>query len=501
MKKILSFVLAAIMTVGTMSFASVAVEEETPNQMLKFTDICEEDKGEGGDLGMMNYMGTGTSRNGFTIAMDFVYGGSGICNHLVDKTLKHQSKFAILLGETEKTYKYVGYSATDDVFFLGTCLNPPMYGEGSKGIQYLATSDTGLVTPGETYKVVYEFVGEYICNIYLDGVKILSFDLYEDLNPPMYFPGGNFMIFPTHMTCFMDNLAVYPVGVYNAETGEGADSAASFTTFDGDAQVVEEETKDAEGNVVIGEDGNPVMKKVLSTNDWQIINYPAYSLVNPENDVYAQPQYVAGEEDVNVIFQGGLDRRFEDRRDEFFAAGQDFNVKLTIKNNKGLDFLNDPLITVKSVKAADGLTAELGATDENGVTKLTITGDKYTGEDLAVITYAMSESAAQGNWFNYGARYTAEISGAEGMDSCIVTNGSSELFNCLTGDLNRDFAFDIQDVIIILQYAAQWKDLPYYKKAGDVNADGRTNVMDCTYYLKWIAKWKYEVTINGVTYY
>ena len=479
-----------MMIAGMLTFGA---STESPDMALKFNDILV--KGGGGDVGMANYIGAGITNQGFTIVMDFVYGRSGICYHPVDATMKHTSKLAIFMGTSEGTGKYVGYSATKDAFFVGTCVNSPVYGEGADGINYLTLSETGLIKPGVEYTVAYEFINDTGINIYVDGDLAVSFDLYEDLDYPTYFPNnGSFMMYPTHMTCFIDDFAVYGPGAYDAATGEASAAPLGSNNFDTDAKTVEiTETDDK---------GNTTTKYMVNANGWQIVQ-DAYSLVDPTYDVYAQPQYGAAEDQANIIFQSGLDKK-ANGVDEIFASGKDFNIDLTIKNNKGidsvtLDLVSDAAITVKSVTAADGLTATLGETDANGVTKLTVTGSNYTGEALATVTYTLAESAVQDLSYGYGAlTATAAVTGA--TTDVVLTNGMSTVYNYTIGDMNDDGNFNLTDVTTILKLVAKW-DLPgVFKEAGDVNGDGRTNGMDSSYYLRWIAKWP-GYTINGVTYY
>lgn len=490
MKKILSLVLAVMMIAGMLTFGATA---ETVDQSLKFNDILT--AGGGGDVGMAIYSDPGINSSGYTFVMDFVYGRSGICYHPVDATKKHTSKFILYLGDSEGTGKYVGFSATEDAFFVGLCTSAPAYGEGADGIEYLALSEKGLVKPGVEYKVAYEFVNDTGINIYLDGALVVSFDLYDDMDYPTYFPHSYIMMYPTHITCFIDDVALYAPGVYDATTDEATAAPNSGNNFDTDAEVKEVTETDDAGNVVS-------TKYIVDAKNWQIIN-DAYSLVDPTYDIYAQPQYGADEGQANIIFRSGLDKK-ANGPDEIFSSGKDFNIDLTIKNNKGidsvvLDLVSDAAITVKSVQAAEGLTATLGETDANGVTKLTVNGSNYTGEALATITYTLAESAVQDLTYSYGAMTdTMVVTGA--TSDVVLTNGASTVYNYTVGDMNEDGNFNLADVTTILKYVAKW-DLPgVFKEAGDVNADGRTNGMDSSYYLRWLAKWP-GYTINNVTYY
>lgn len=491
MKKILSCVLAVVMLAGMLTFGA---STEAPDMSLKFNDILL--KGGGGDVGMANYSDANINANGFTVVMDFVYGRSGICYHPIDATLKHSSKFAMFMGQSEGTCKYVGYSATEEAFFVGVCANSPVYGEGADGIEYLALSEKGLVKPGVEYRVAYEFVADTGINIYVDGNLVVSFDLYEDLDYPTYFAyPGYIMMYPTHITCFLDNVALYTPGTYDPTTDEATAAPSTSNNFDTDAQVKEVVETDEAGNVVS-------TKYLVEAQNFQIVN-DAYSLVDPEYDVYAQPQYGAAEDQANIIFQSGLNKK-ANGADEIFATGKDFTIDLTMKNNKGidsvtLDLVSDAAITVKEVKAADGLTAALGETDANGVTKLTITGQNYTGEALATITYALDDTVVQDLTYSYGALTdTVAVTGA--TTDVVLTNGASTVYNYTIGDMNDDGNFNLADVTTILKLVAKW-DLPgVFKEAGDVNGDGRTNGMDSSYFMRWIAKWP-GYTINGVTYY
>lgn len=487
MKKILSLVLAMLMLVGTFTIGAVAADG---NVALKFDDTVKSEGG--GKDGMANYrfedlMGSA----GFTVAMDFILGREGgPCYHPTDLTLKHTSKFAVCLGDSEGTNKYVGYSATYDFFFVGTCANGPMYGEGADGIDYLATSETGLVQPGVTYKVVYEFIGDTGINIYVDGAQVLSFDLYDDLDYPTYFPYRYFMMFPTHITCFIDNVAVYAPGVYDPATGEGAEDHKYLSDFE-DAEIKTTETKDEEGNVT-------ATTNSVHAENWQISS-DAYTLADPAEDVYGQPQYIPEEGQANIIFQSWLDKK-ANGADEVFGSGQDFVIDVTMANNPGinsveLDLVNDQFITVKEVVPADGLEAKLDGS------KLTITGSNYTGEALATITYTLGTEAVQGFFYRYGAKTeTVKVTGANGDVDAVLTNGISKVYNYTKDDLNDDGKYNTSDVALILKIVAKW-DLPgVFREAGDVNDDGRTNNLDAAYYLRWIAGWS-GTEIGGVAHY
>ena len=486
MKKILSLVLAALMLVGTFTIGVIA---DDGNTALKFDDTVLAESG--GSAGMSNFVIDdllGLLNDGYTVSMDFILGREGgSCYHPADSTLKHSSKFAILLGESEGNYKYVGYSATMDVFFLAISPNFPVYGEGVDGLDYLATSEKGLIKPGVTYKLDFEFIADTGINIYVDGVEVLSFDLYEDLDYSTYFAHQYFMLYPTHITTFIDNVAAYAPGVYNPATGEGADSYKYFTDFE-NATMTE---------TVVDETTGATATRVTA-DDWGSFS-EAYSLVDPTTDIYGQPQPGVEEGRVNVIFQSGLDKK-ANGVEEVFSSGSDFKIALTIANNTGLDSLeldlmNDQYITVKEVVAADGLTAKLDGS------KLTITGNGYKGEALATITYSLDAATKQDNYYCYGANVsTVKATGSDGVANIAVTNGISKVYNYTKDDLNDDGTYNLLDVVLILKIIAKW-DLPgVFREAGDVNDDGRINSMDASYYLRWIAGWQgYE--IGGVTIY
>ncbi len=491
MKKILSCVLAAAMLVGMLTVGAVA---DDANTVLKFNDIPMSEGG--GNAGMANYLGSGIdSYNGYTVVMDFTYGRSGPCYHPTDAKMKHTSKFALNLGLSEGTYKYVGYSVDKDAFFLATCVNAPSYGETVDGMDYLALSETGLVQPGVSYKVAYEFVLDTGINIYVDGTQVLSFDLYN-LDYPTYFAHSGLMMYPTHITCSVDNFELYATGTYDATTFESTAAPVYSNDFE-DAKMVTKEEKDEDGNVTS-------TYQIVSAEGWQL-NSEAYSLADPEYDIYSQPNYAPAEGQPVIVFQSGLDKKAEGRADEIFASGRDFNIALSIKNNAGLnslklDLVQDPYITVKSVAAAEGLSATLGETDANGVTALTVTGSDYKGEALATITYTLSAEATQNHLYRYGALVdTMVLEGAN--NDAVIASGISKVYNYTVGDLNDDGSFNLADVALILKIAAKW-DLPgVFKEAGEVNGDGRTNGMDAAYYLKWLAKWTKDYTINGITWY
>ncbi len=488
MKKILSLVLAALMLVGTFTIGATAVDSNT---VLKFDDTVMSEGG--GNVGMGTYdIPDVLGNNGFTVSMDFIFGREGgPCYHPTDLTKKHSSKFAITLGESEGTYKYVGYSATEDCFFLATCAFGPFGGEGADGLTYLAKSETGLVQPGISYNVAYEFTMDTGIAIYLDGVEILSFDLYEDLDYPTYFAYSYFMMYPTHITCFVDNLAAYAHGVYDPATGEGIDSYSYFNDFE-DAEMKTTDIVDETTGEVTG------TKTAVYTDNLSLAS-ESYTLADPAEDVYCQPQYIPAEGQANVKFQSWLDKK-ANGAEEIFGSGQDFVIDVTMANNPGfnsieMDLVNDAYITVKDVVAADGLTVKLDGA------KLTITGDNYTGEALATITYNLATEAVQEYFYRYGAKTdTFKVVGADGEIDAVLTNGISKVYNYTPDDLNDDGKNNISDVVLILKIVAKWELPGVFKEAGDVNDDGRTNSMDAAYYLRWIAGWK-GYTIGGVTRY
>lgn len=493
MKKLLSLVLAMLMIVGTFAIGAVAADGNTA---VKFDDAVFD---EGGNVGMGTFAinsllpSSGQLTDGYTVALDFIYGRSATCFHPTDATLKHSSKFAVLLGQSEGTYKYVGYSATYDYFFVATSPNFPTSGEGVDGFDYLATSETGLIKPGVTYRLAFEFVLDTGVNLYVDGVQVLSFDLYEDLDYPTYFAHSYFMMYPTHMTCYVDNAAAYAPGVYDPATGEGEDDYTYFSDFE-DAEMGTSDVTDENGNVT-------GTVSVLNAENWQFAN-DSYSLVDPKTEIYGQPQYAAEEGKANIIFQSWLDKK-ENGADEIFRSGVDFKINVTMANNPGInsiemDLLNDPCVTVKEVAAADGLTATLDGS------KLTITGSNYTGEALATITYHMdydSTEKKQGTQYGYGADVaTLKVAGADGDIDAVLTNGVSVLYNYTEHDVNDDGKYNLADVMTLLKIIAKWDMTGVFKQAGDVNGDGRINTMDASYYLRWIAGWP-GYTIGGVTRY
>jgi len=460
------------MLVGMLTFGVSAVK--TGNTALKFDDTG---KTEGGGTNGMSALEIKELLNpgGFTVSMDFIMGRpGGPCFHPTDLTLKHTSKFVVALGYSENSEKYVGYSATHDFFFLGVCANSPMYGEGSDGIEYLATSETGLVKPGVSYKLDFEFIGDTGINLYLDGEMVLSFDLYDDLDYPTYFAYQYFMFFPTHITCMVDNVAAYAPGAYDPTTGESTADPVLFSDFEDDEmQEITDETGTAVKPVVEG---------------WQFV-HDSYTLVDTDNDIYSQPNYDVDEDEAKIVFEDDVDS----------STGRDFTVDLTIENNAGLntlelDLLQDEYITPKSVEAADGLTATLEGT------KLTITGDNYTGETLATITYTMDpdvKKVKQDYFYRYGAKAsTASLNG----ESVVVNSGMTQVWNFNLGDINGDGKYNLTDVSLVLKFVAKWDMPQYFRDACDVNGDGRVNGMDASYYLKWVAKWPGYV-INGIQYY
>ncbi len=503
MKKILSAILAAVMLVGML--AVYAVAEGTVNHMLKFNDIP---KGADAGKGIKNLADISklalNDGDVLSFSMDFIYGRSGPCFHPAEKDLKHTSKFLVALGKTEGTNKFVGYSADRGTFFLATSPNDcySSQGEGADGMSYLAESEKGLVKPGVTYNLEFVFtrndMGDITgCVINVDGVTVLDFDLYDDLDYTTYLELNSLFIYPTHITCFLDNVVI----VKDGET--------ILTTDFEDASIKDVYEEDENGQPVLGEDGQPkpTGEKALSVAGWGF-GSDVYSVEDCSNDVYAQPQYDVAEGQMNIVFKSGLNKR-QNGIDDMFASEMDFKIPVTVENNKGfdkieLDLVADPFITVKGVEAADGLEATLSATDEAGVTKLTITGSGYTGSDLVTVVYSMAKDATQDHNYRYGALSdTVTVTGTDA--EIIVTNGESKLYNYTIGDIDDDGKFNVNDVVYVLKFIAKWDKngkLPgMFKMACDVNGDGRVNNMDVSYYLRWIAKWPNDYTINGITYY
>ena len=499
MKKLISGILSAAMIAGMALVGAGAADEA--NKVLKFDDTVlaeggasngymafDIDKEDGGKL---------YSEGGMTLEFDFVMGHSAPCIHPYDATLHHTSKLNITVGNNaDGEYKYFGYNAEGGYFYLANTRAGFNSTEGSsdwadvditsaKGDYqgYLVKSEAGLVVPGETYRVAFEFKGETGFAAYLNGQKIIDFDLYDDMENPLVFDYKMLLFYARHICFYMDNVAVYKEGVYDPATGEGRDQYYSFTDFES-AQIVEE-------------DGVAIKIKNLEGADAidSILDMNAFAIVDPGFEFYCQRLNDAEDGVPALSFQRGISSK----------SGRTFDAALSVSANPGfrtieLYLLQDPLITVEKVEAAAGLTAAYDS--EEG--KLTITTPiDYTADgEIATITYKMAgykqvtnadpTLSVQDFTYGFGAdvkNYKFVGSGDE-EKTVTICNSSTKVFNYNVGDLNGDGNYNIDDAILILKIMANW-DLPdVFKEAGDINGDGRTNSMDVIYYLKAIAGWK-----------
>lgn len=503
MKKLISGILSATMIVG-MALTGTGAADENHNA-LKFDDTV---LSEGG--GTNGYMTLATeddvngylySEGGMTLEFDFIYGHSAPCIHPYDATQHHTSKLNITVGADGDGYKYFGYNAEEDFFYLANTSMNPNGTEGTSdwadvdvnsvkgdGQGYLVKSATGLLTPGKTHRLTFEFTGESHFTAYIDGNEMIDFDLYDDMQIPMFFNYSTVLFYARHICCYLDNIALYKEGVYDPATGEGKDDYFSFTDFS-EAKVVYRDEVDEET-------GETVTVKVFENTGavGSILDRRAFEIVDPATEIYGQILNTAAEDEPALTFEDGI----------ISKSGRTFDADLTITANPGFDkielyLLQDPLLTVESVAGASGLKAEYDP-DEG---KLTITNEMdYTADGvIATITYKVATYKAVSSDdvnctvqdFSYGFGADVDdytVSGSKGASEIAICNASTKIFNYSVGDLNGDGKYNVNDVIIILKIQAKY-DLPdVFKEAGDVNGDGRTNNLDVSYYLKAIAGWK-----------
>ncbi len=503
MKKLISGILSAAMVAGMALVGAGAADEN--NKALKFDDTV---LSEGGAANGYMSLDTGDKDNslfsegGMTLEFDFTMGHTAPCIHPFDATLYHTPKLNITIGSNgDGEFKYFGYNAEGGYFYLANSKMSPNVTEGSSdwkdvdinsargdGLGYLVKSAAGLVIPGETYKVAFELKGESEFTAYLNGEKIIDFDMYDDMISPMFFDYTMVLFYARHICCYIDNLALYKEGVYNPATGEGRDQSFGFCDFDNTYFENEEQTK---------KDGTTETVTVVKNADIinQIMDPRAFAFVDPALEIYGQK--------LNTAEEGVAALSFE--KEIVSKSGRTFEADLAVSSNPGfrnieLYLLQDPLITVESVTGANGLTASYD--DEEG--KLTITTPiDYTADGvIATITYKMAgykkvssdETNLSVQDFSYG--FGADVNdykfvGSDGANKDIaICNSSTKVFNYAVGDLNGDGRYDINDAITILKIVAKW-DLPdVFREAGDVNGDGRTNLMDAQHYLKAVAGWK-----------
>jgi len=486
MKKIISGILTAAMLLGMLTFGGVAADVD---HVLKFddTELKDANGAIGGKFGYGHYspsegdtdlLAEALDGNGFALSMDFTLGRPAPCSHPVEPGLYHSSKFHFTIGSCDGANFFFGYNATRDEFYFAVSGNGVLDGEGVEGndYDYLATSEHGLVNYGVEYNVVFIIDFQFDLRVFLDGELIISYNLYDDTE--LEWSYEKIFFIPTHISFYLDDLAVYKYGTYDLETGELTGEPVAFDDFE-NIGTEERDVLDAEGNPT-GE------KETIVVNDgWSFLlgSEFAYSSAVLADEIYGQPNYNPGDAP-NLIFTNDVDS----------SSSRDFTVDLTMKNNTGinkleLDLMSDPYITPVSVEAADGYTATL-----NG-SKLTITGSNCKNEDVATITYHMSEEAVQNFWYGYGAKVgTQKGEGGAGMDSFVITNGMTQVYNYTVGDVNGDGKMNLVDAGMILKFNAKW-DLPgVFKESMEVNGDGRVNNMDVSYYMRHLAGWKdYEM--------
>ncbi len=83
-----------------------------------------------------------------------------------------------------------------------------------------------------------------------------------------------------------------------------------------------------------------------------------------------------------------------------------------------------------------------------------------------------------------------------------VTNGKIDVkdVEVLYGDINKDTKIDIRDLVILMQYLAQYTNLPEINlEAADVYKDGKIDDLDLIKLLRYIADWKNIILGSGPT--
>lgn len=189
--------------------------------------------------------------------------------------------------------------------------------------------------------------------------------------------------------------------------------------------------------------------------------------------------------------------------DETVRAGDEVKVKIYIDKNPGITGLSIDVdypeaLTLTEIKYADLLSAKpTNSKDYNSPMTISWHSPGSLDEDatglFATLTFVADINAEA---TDYTVRVTYKADNI--IDSTLedipfdVENGTVSVQRPTPGDVNRDGAINMKDIVLVQQYINHW-DVSIVERAADVNDDGDINMKDLVILQQYINGWEVEL--------
>lgn len=183
-------------------------------------------------------------------------------------------------------------------------------------------------------------------------------------------------------------------------------------------------------------------------------------------------------------------------------AGETVSVTISLKNNPGIASLKlkvsyDASLTLTEIVYNNEIGGQF-TFPQTMVSPATLnwvnaTEDSEGDWTFATLTFKVSENAEAGNCpisITYDPDDVYDLT--ETNIEFAVVNGSIDVIEYISGDINGDSKVNNKDATRLLQYLSDW-NVEVVEAALDVNGDGKVNNKDATRLLQYLSDWDVEI--------
>ena len=189
--------------------------------------------------------------------------------------------------------------------------------------------------------------------------------------------------------------------------------------------------------------------------------------------------------------------------DETVRAGDEVKVKIYIDKNPGITGLSIDVdypeaLTLTDIKYTDLFSAKpTNSKDYNSPMTISWHSPGSLDEDatglFATLTF-VADINAEATDYTVRVTYKADNIIDSTLDDIPfdVENGTVSVQRPTPGDVNRDGAINMKDIVLVQQYINHW-DVSIVERAADVNDDGDINMKDLVILQQYINGWEVEL--------
>ena len=189
--------------------------------------------------------------------------------------------------------------------------------------------------------------------------------------------------------------------------------------------------------------------------------------------------------------------------DETVRAGDEVKVKIYIDKNPGITGLSIDVdypeaLTLTEIKYTDLFSAKpTNSKDYNSPMTISWHSPGSLDEDatglFATLTF-VADINAEATDYTVRVTYKADNIIDSTLDDIPfdVENGTVSVQRPTPGDVNRDGAINMKDIVLVQQYINHW-DVSIVERAADVNDDGDINMKDLVILQQYINGWEVEL--------